>query len=80
MQAEMATLRSEVTHSDKNLCAGLQNSDVVSRIVPGNGPTKKRKRTASEGESKIDDDNAGKEELELIQSCTDCQRKLGLLS
>ena len=51
MQAEMVTLKSEVTHSDKNSRAGSQNSVIVS----SNGPM--RKRTAPEEESNTDDDD-----------------------
>ena len=64
MQAKMATLKSEVTHSDKNSHASLQNSNIVS----ANGLT--RKRTTPEEESDTDDDDdemEGDAESELCQ-------------
>ena len=65
IQADLLTFKRdrEVTHSDENLQAGSQSSNVVS----GNGPTKKRKKNI-EDESKSEDED---EELELGDTDTE---------
>jgi len=65
MQADILTLRGEVTLSDKNLHAGLQ----VSNSVSGNSPTSKLKRFALEDKS--NSDCIEEEEAELNNTKTE---------